>query len=56
MRKELARSRDRLTAGLDASGFPRSFGRRAPIFSPLIFRRSVSTKTDEAFCKRIVTD
>jgi len=43
MRKELARSRDRLTTGLERIGFP-VLGRKAPIFSPSTSRRSVSTK------------
>jgi len=50
MRKGTGAHRDRLTAGLERIGFP-VLRSQAPIFSPLIFRRSVSTKPTEAFCK-----
>ena len=55
MRKELARSRDRLTAGLERIGFPvlRSQG---TYFLTVDLSPLGLNETDEAFCKRIVTD
>ena len=55
MRKELARSRDRLTDGLESIGFPvlRSQG---TYFLTVDLSPLGLNETDEAFCKRIVTD
>src|SRR5207302_1332732 len=55
MRKELARSRDRLTEGLESIGFPvlRSQG---TYFLTVDLSPLGLNETDEAFCKRIVTD
>src|SRR6266849_5707875 len=55
MRKELARSRDRLTEGLQSIGFPvlRSQG---TYFLTVDLSPLGLNETDEAFCKRIVTD
>ncbi len=55
MRKELARSRDRLTQGLERIGFPvlRSQG---TYFLTVDLSPLGLNETDEAFCKRIVTD
>jgi N-succinyldiaminopimelate aminotransferase len=55
MRKELARSRDRLTAGLESIGFPvlRSQG---TYFLTVDLSPLGLNETDEAFCRRIVTD
>jgi aspartate/methionine/tyrosine aminotransferase len=55
MRRELARSRDRLTAGLERIGFPvlRSQG---TYFLTVDLSPLGLNETDEAFCKRIVTD
>jgi aspartate/methionine/tyrosine aminotransferase len=55
MRQELARSRDRLTAGLESIGFPvlRSQG---TYFLTVDLSPLGLNETDEAFCKRIVTD
>ena len=55
MRKELARSRDRLTSGLESIGFPvlRSQG---TYFLTVDLSPLGLNETDEAFCKRIVTD
>jgi N-succinyldiaminopimelate aminotransferase len=55
MRKELARSRDRLTEGLERIGFPvlRSQG---TYFLTVDLSPLGLNETDEAFCKRIVTD
>ena len=55
MRKELARSRDRLTQGLERIGFPvlRSQG---TYFLTVDLSPLGLNETDEAFCMRIVTD
>ena len=55
MRKDLARSRDRLTSGLESIGFPvlRSQG---TYFLTVDLSPLGLNETDEAFCKRIVTD
>jgi aspartate/methionine/tyrosine aminotransferase len=55
MRQELARSRDRLTQGLERIGFPvlRSQG---TYFLTVDLSPLGLNETDEAFCKRIVTD
>ncbi len=55
MRKELARSRDRLTEGLESIGFSvlRSQG---TYFLTVDLSPLGLNETDEAFCKRIVTD
>jgi N-succinyldiaminopimelate aminotransferase len=55
MRKELAKSRDRLTRGLESIGFPvlRSQG---TYFLTVDLSPLGLNETDEAFCKRIVTD
>ena len=55
MRKALARSRDRLTRGLEHIGFPvlRSQG---TYFLTVDLSPLGLNETDEAFCKRIVTD
>ncbi|RED34559.1 aspartate/methionine/tyrosine aminotransferase [Rhodopseudomonas thermotolerans] len=55
MRKELARSRDRLAKGLSDIGFPviRSQG---TYFLTVDLSPLGLNETDEAFCKRIVTD
>ena len=55
MRKDLARSRDRLTSGLESLGFPvlRSQG---TYFLTVDLSPLGLNETDEAFCKRIVTD
>src|SRR5260370_41882328 len=55
MRVELARSRDRLTAGLESIGFPvlRSQG---TYFLTVDLSPLGLNETDEAFCKRILTD
>ena len=55
MRKDLARSRDRLTSGLERLGFPvlRSQG---TYFLTVDLSPLGLNETDEAFCERIVTD
>jgi len=55
MRKDLARSRDRLAQGLSSIGFPviRSQG---TYFLTVDLSPLGLNETDEAFCKRIVTD
>ncbi|PZA12629.1 aminotransferase [Rhodopseudomonas palustris] len=55
MRKDLARSRDRLAEGLSSIGFPviRSQG---TYFLTVDLSPLGLNETDEAFCKRIVTD
>ncbi len=55
MRKQLARSRDRLTAGLESIGFPvlRSQG---TYFLTVDLSPLGLNETDDAFCKRIVND
>ena len=55
MRKQLAKSRDRLTAGLESLGFPvlRSQG---TYFLTVDLSPLGLNETDEAFCRRIVTD
>jgi aspartate/methionine/tyrosine aminotransferase len=55
MRKELARSRDRLTEGLKSLGFPvlRSQG---TYFLTVDLSPLGLNETDEAFCRRIVSD
>ncbi|NEW90673.1 aminotransferase [Rhodopseudomonas sp. BR0M22] len=55
MRKDLARSRDRLAQGLSSLGFPviRSQG---TYFLTVDLSPLGLNETDEAFCKRIVTD
>jgi aspartate/methionine/tyrosine aminotransferase len=55
MRKDLARSRDRLTKGLESIGFPvlRSQG---TYFLTVDLSPLGLNETDEAFCRRIVTD
>ena len=54
-RKDLARSRDRLTAGLESIGFPvlRSQG---TYFLTVDLSPLGLNETDEAFCRRIVTE
>jgi len=55
MRKQLAKSRDRLTRGLESIGFPvlRSQG---TYFLTVDLSPLGLNETDEAFCRRIVTD
>jgi N-succinyldiaminopimelate aminotransferase len=55
MRKELARSRDRLTAGLESIGFP-VLHSQGTYFLTVDLSPLGLNETDEAFCKRIVTD
>ena len=55
MRKELARSRDRLTAGLESIGFP-VLNSQGTYFLTVDLSPLGLNETDEAFCKRIVTD
>jgi len=55
MRKELARSRDRLTAGLERIGFP-VLPSQGTYFLTVDLSPLGLNETDEAFCKRIVTD
>ena len=55
MRKDLARSRDRLTAGLERLGFP-VLKSQGTYFLTVDLSPLGLNETDEAFCKRIVTD
>jgi N-succinyldiaminopimelate aminotransferase len=55
MRKDLARSRDRLTSGLESLGFP-VLPSQGTYFLTVDLSPLGLNETDEAFCKRIVTD
>jgi aspartate/methionine/tyrosine aminotransferase len=55
MRKDLARSRDRLTAGLEHIGFP-VLKSQGTYFLTVDLSPLGLNETDLAFCKRIVTD
>jgi N-succinyldiaminopimelate aminotransferase len=55
MRKELSRSRDRLTAGLESLGFP-VLRAQGTYFLTVDLAPLELNETDEAFCRRIVTD
>ena len=55
MRKDLARSRDRLTKGLESIGFP-VLKSQGTYFLTVDLSPLGPNETDEAFCKRIVTD
>ncbi len=55
MRKELARSRDRLTAGLRRIGFP-VLDSQGTYFLNVDLAPLKLTESDEAFCKRITVD
>ena len=55
MRKDLARSRDRLTKGLESIGFP-VLKSQGTYFLTVDLSPLGLNETDEAFCKRIVTD
>ena len=55
MRKDLARSRDRLTEGLERIGFP-VLKSQGTYFLTVDLSPLGLNETDEAFCKRIVTD
>ena len=55
MRKELARSRDRLTAGLTSLGFP-VLPSQGTYFLTVDLAPLGLNETDEAFCRRIVTE
>ncbi|MBV9532245.1 MAG: aminotransferase class I/II-fold pyridoxal phosphate-dependent enzyme, partial [Bradyrhizobium sp.] len=55
MRKELSRSRDRLTAGLESLGFP-VLRAQGTYFLTVDLSPLELNETDEAFCRRIVTD
>ncbi len=55
MRKDLARSRDRLTRGLESIGFP-VLKSQGTYFLTVDLSPLGLNETDEAFCKRIVTD
>ena len=55
MRSELARSRDRLTAGLTSLGFP-VLPSQGTYFLTVYLSVLGLNETDEAFCRRIVTE
>jgi N-succinyldiaminopimelate aminotransferase len=55
MRKELATSRDRLTRGLERIGFP-VLKSQGTYFLTVDLSPLGLNETDEAFCRRIVTD
>ncbi|MBS0530440.1 MAG: aminotransferase class I/II-fold pyridoxal phosphate-dependent enzyme, partial [Proteobacteria bacterium] len=55
MQKDLARSRDRLTKGLESIGFP-VLKSQGTYFLTVDLSPLGLNETDEAFCKRIVTD
>ncbi len=55
MRAELARSRDRLTRGLEAIGFP-VLPSQGTYFLNVDLKPLGLNETDEAFCKRLVAD
>src|SRR5205085_11126618 len=55
MRKELARSRDRLTKGLESIGFP-VLKSQGTYFLTVDLSPLGLNETDVEFCKRIVTD
>lgn len=55
MRQDLARSRDRLTAGLERLGFP-VLKAQGTYFLTVDLSPLGLNETDEAFCRRIVTD
>ena len=55
MRTELSRSRDRLTAGLESLGFP-VLRAQGTYFLTIDLSPLELNETDEAFCRRIVTD
>jgi aspartate/methionine/tyrosine aminotransferase len=55
MRKDLARSRDRLTRGLESIGFP-VLPSQGTYFLTVDLSPLGLNETDEAFCRRIVTD
>ncbi len=55
MRKDLARSRDRLTSGLESLGFP-VLPSQGTYFLTVDLSPLGLNESDEAFCKRIVTD
>ena len=55
MRKELARSRDRLAQGLESIGFP-VLKSQGTYFLTVDLSPLGLNETDEAFCRRIVTD
>jgi N-succinyldiaminopimelate aminotransferase len=55
MRKDLARSRDRLTTGLERIGFP-VLKSQGTYFLTVDLSPLGLNETDEAFCRRIVTD
>jgi aspartate/methionine/tyrosine aminotransferase len=55
MRSELARSRDRLTAGLTSLGFP-VLPSQGTYFLTVDLSALGLNETDEAFCRRIVTE
>ena len=55
MRKDLARSRDRLTKGLQSLGFP-VLQSQGTYFLTVDLSPLGLNETDEAFCRRIVTD
>jgi aspartate/methionine/tyrosine aminotransferase len=55
MRKELARSRDRLTRGLESIGFP-VLESQGTYFLTVDLSPLGLNESDEAFCRRIVTD
>jgi N-succinyldiaminopimelate aminotransferase len=55
MRKDLARSRDRLTQGLESLGFP-VLKSQGTYFLTVDLSPLGLNETDEAFCRRIVTD
>ena len=55
MRNELARSRDRLTKGLESIGFP-VLKAQGTYFLTVDLSPLGLNETDEAFCRRIVND
>ncbi len=55
MRKDLARSRDRLTKGLESIGFP-VLKSQGTYFLTVDLSPLGLNETDEAFCRRIVND
>ena len=55
MRKDLAKSRDRLAQGLSSIGFP-VIHSQGTYFLTVDLSPLGLNETDEAFCKRIVTD
>src|SRR5205814_6677301 len=55
MRRDLARSRDRLTSGLESIGFP-VLPSQGTYFLTVDLSPLGLNETDEAFCRRIATD